>query len=71
MRSTYYHAAILVVFDQDLRVEGAWRIPRESSEERFPHSEHVNGRIIRVSDAMLKDEGVQLLEDFSDAPLDQ
>jgi hypothetical protein len=54
---------------EDLRVDSAWRIPREVVRDRFSHNTHVNGRIIRLSDALKHDPRVTQV-DISDASLD-
>jgi hypothetical protein len=41
-----YTAVIVVIFTEELRVDGALRIPRQVVNELFPLRPHVNGRII-------------------------
>lgn len=64
-----YTAVIAVVFTEDLRVEEALRIPREVVNELFPHTPHVNGRIIRVTRRLFDHPLVETIE-LSDASLD-
>jgi hypothetical protein len=69
IRSEDYDAVIVVVFTEDLRVDSAWRTPREVVDDRFSHNTHVNGRIIRLSDALKHDPRVTQVI-LSDACLD-
>lgn len=64
-----YTAVVIVIFSEDLRVEEALRIPRDTVNELFPRSEHVNGRIIRVTRRLLEHPSIDRVE-LSDAALD-
>jgi hypothetical protein len=64
-----YDAVIVVVFDEELRVETAFRIPREVVNELFARSRHVNGRVIRLGRRLLDDPRVERIP-LSDASLD-
>jgi hypothetical protein len=72
VRSSDYSAVIVVIFDEEFGIESAWRIPRRTVEARFKHSEHVNGRIIRISKQLLGDPSVkrvQLSDELLDRPV--
>lgn len=62
-----YDAVIVVVFDEELRVDAAPRIPREVVNEVFAHDAHANGRIIRLGRRLLDDQRIEriLLSDAS------
>jgi hypothetical protein len=64
-----YDAVIVVIFDEDVRIETALRIPREVVNELFARSPHVNGRIIRLGRRLLDDARVERIP-LSDASLD-
>lgn len=64
-----YDAVIVVVFDEELRVDTALRIPREVVNEVFARNAHVNGRIIRLGRRVLDDQRVERIP-LSDASLD-
>ena len=69
IRDANYDAVIVVVFDEEYRVTEGLRIERETVEALFAHRDYVNGRVIRVSDALRQEPGVQRLE-ITDALLD-
>src|SRR4051794_22857217 len=64
-----YDAVIAVIFDADLRVERALRIPRETVNALCPHNAHVNGRPIRLTKTLLAHPTVVEIP-LSDGPLD-
>lgn len=64
-----YTAVVVVIFDEDLRVERCLRIPRESVNELFDWRAHVNGRVITVGRRLLEHPAVTEV-DLSDDPLD-
>jgi hypothetical protein len=65
-----YDAVIAVIFTEDLRVERALRIPRETVNRLCPFNKHVNGRPIRLTAQLLSDPSVTELA-VSDAALDE
>ena len=69
IRDADYDAVIVVIFDEDFRVTEALRIERETVEEIFPHRDHVNGRIIIVTNKLRAHPSVRTIE-LSDALLD-
>jgi hypothetical protein len=60
---------IVVVFDEDFRVTEGLRIDRATVEELFPHRDHVNGRVITVTQKLRDHPDVAVVELF-DAALD-
>jgi hypothetical protein len=69
IRSEDSDAVVVVVFTEEMRIDSAWHIPRAVVEDRFPHNKHVNGRIIRLSDALKHNPSVTQVN-LSDAHLD-
>jgi hypothetical protein len=70
VRSSDYDAVVVVIFATDLRVESGLYIPRAVVEELFDHNQHVNGRIIRLTQKLLDHPDVDAIE-ISDALLDR
>lgn len=64
-----YTAVIVVVFTEDLRVDGALRIPREVVNDLFERRSYVNGRVIVMGRRLLEHPAVEAIE-LSDAALD-
>jgi hypothetical protein len=69
IRDTDYDAVIVVIFNEDFRVSEGLRIPRATVEQLFPHREHVNGRIITVTNKLRAAASVEVIH-LSDAALD-
>lgn len=69
IRDTDYDAVIVVIFNEDFRMSEALRIPRATVEQLFPHREHVNGRIITVTNKLRAAASVEVIH-LSDAALD-
>lgn len=65
-----YTAAIIVVFDENLRVLEALRVPRDVVNAAFPRLAHINGRIIQLDDRLRQHPDVTPIA-LSDAPLDE
>jgi hypothetical protein len=65
-----YTAVIVVVFDEDLRVDHAIRIPRAVVNELFVRRAHVNGRVITLTRRLLDHPDVEVVE-LSDSALDR
>ncbi|MGO9903647.1 MAG: hypothetical protein ACLP0J_29180 [Solirubrobacteraceae bacterium] len=65
-----YDAVIGVIFTEDLRVERAIRIPRQTIIDLCPHNPHVNGRPIRLMDRLMSHPSVTAVP-LSDAALDE
>lgn len=64
-----YDAAILVVFSMDMKVEEAWRVPREVVNELGKFNSHINGIKIALTSAVRDHpdvEQVQLTDDALD-----
>lgn len=62
-----YDAVILVVFSMDMRVEEAWRVPREVVNELGKFNSHVNGIKIALTSAVRTHPKVEQLELTDDA----
>ena len=69
IRDVDYDAVIVVIFDEDFRVNEGLRIERATVEELFPHRAHVNGRIITITKKLRGHPDVAVIE-LSDATLD-
>lgn len=67
--SSTYTAAIVVVFDENLRVTEALRVPRATVEALFKPRKRDGARIIRVGRRLREESTVQLV-DLSDRLLD-
>jgi hypothetical protein len=65
-----YDAVIAVIFTEDLRVERALRIPRETINALCPHNAHVNGRPVRLTQQLLYHPSVTDVP-LSDSALDR
>lgn len=64
-----YTAVVVVIFDENLRVERCVRIPRETVNQLFERRAHVNGRVITVGRQLLEHPAVTEV-DLSDEALD-
>lgn len=64
-----YDAVVVVIFTDDLRVDEAFRIPREVINELFQRRAHVNGRIIHLGRRLLEHPAVSRVP-LSDEVLD-
>lgn len=62
IRDTAYDAVVIVVFDEDFRIDEGVKVSRGVVEELFPHREHVNGRIITVTKNFLADPRVESVD---------
>jgi hypothetical protein len=62
-----YDAVILVVFSMDMKVEEAWRVPRDVVNELGKFNAHVNGVKIALTSAMRAHPDVEQLELTDDA----
>ncbi len=60
---------VAVIFDEDLRLERALRIPREAVKLMCPRNEHANGRPIGVTPQLLEHPSVVEVP-LDDGPLD-
>jgi hypothetical protein len=69
IRSEDYTAVVIVVFDDDLRVIEALRVPRTVVNDMFPHRPHVNGRIIHLGRRLREHPDVEQIP-LSDDALD-
>jgi hypothetical protein len=69
VRSDGYHAVIVVIFTEDLRVEQTVRVPKAVVNELFAWRDHVAGRIITVTAKLLGHPMVGRI-DLSDDVLD-
>jgi hypothetical protein len=65
-----YTALILVVFSGDMRIEQAWRIPRDVVNEFAKFNSHVNGHKIALTAAVRNDPRVERLQ-LSQEAIDQ
>lgn len=54
IRDSDYDLVVIVVFDSDFTLATALEVPREVVEELFAIRPYVNGRIITVSEALLR-----------------
>jgi hypothetical protein len=72
VRSDGYDAVIVVIFNEDLRVDQAVRVPRAVVNELFAWRDHVAGRVSAVTTKLLDHPGVakiDLSEDLPDTPV--
>ncbi len=66
IRDTDYDSVVIVIFDEDFRVTEGLKLSRTVVEDLFPHRDHVNGRIITVTQ-VLRDHPRFETVDLSDA----
>jgi hypothetical protein len=66
IRDADYDSVVIVIFDEDFKLTEGLKLSREVVEELFQHREHVNGRIITVTQALRADPRVETV-DLSDA----
>jgi hypothetical protein len=66
IRDSDYDSVVVVIFDEDFQVTEGLKFPRELVEEMFAPTAHVNGRIVRLSQAIRADPRVEIV-DLSDA----
>jgi len=62
IRDRDYDAVIVVIFDEDFRVDHALKLSRQLVESMFPHKPYVNGRIVTVTQALYEHPDAELLE---------
>ena len=66
IRDADYDSVVIVIFDEDFKLTEGLKLAREVVEDLFQHREHVNGRIITVTQALRDDPRVETV-DLSDA----
>lgn len=66
IRDSNYDSVVVVVFDENFRVVEGLKIERAAVEGMFPIKEHVNGRVITVTQKLRADPRVEAV-DLSDA----
>jgi hypothetical protein len=66
IRDADYDSVVIVVFDEDFKLTEGLKLAREVVEDLFQHRDHVNGRIITVTQALRADPRVETV-DLSDA----
>lgn len=62
IRDSDYDLVVIVVFDSDFTLATALEVPREVVEELFAIRPYVNGRIITVSEALLRHPKVSAID---------
>lgn len=62
IRDSEYDYVVVVIFDEDFKVTEGLRFPRELVEERFSPTAHVNGRVVKLTEALRSDPRVEVVD---------